>query len=235
MAFISLIILMKGIVLLLLQAFAVVLCGQCPSVKLSDKELDNACKGKLCFVKVFAPWCGHCKHLAPVWEDLAQEKCNQTNIVIAEIDGAQYSDIMMRFNLRGFPSILLFENGYYMEYANERTLSGFQAFLKDHSVSEKHLIPPPPTKISKYISIAKQSMDMLVDILDKVLGKVGMEGIPYYLKIAMIIFVMMLPTIFLLTILICMKPKEIHKTQVKEEVKEPSKKESDDKHKPKND
>merc|ERR1712127_738857 len=38
------------------------------------------------FVEFYAPWCGHCKKLASVWEKLGDEFAGNNNIVIAKID-----------------------------------------------------------------------------------------------------------------------------------------------------
>ena len=43
------------------------------------------------FVKFFAPWCGHCKHLAPTWTEFAEEWTNEVNV--GEVDCTQYWDI----------------------------------------------------------------------------------------------------------------------------------------------
>jgi protein disulfide-isomerase A1 len=37
-------------------------------------------------VKYYAPWCGHCKSLAPVWEELGQHYADNSDLVIAKFD-----------------------------------------------------------------------------------------------------------------------------------------------------
>lgn len=55
-------------------------------------------------IEFYAPWCGHCKTLAPKWEELAKKLKNEDEIVIAKID-ATANDIPPAYNVRGFPTI----------------------------------------------------------------------------------------------------------------------------------
>eukprot|EP00833_Pecoramyces_ruminatium_P000831 jgi/Orpsp1_1/1174863/evm.model.c7180000051714.1 len=61
-------------------------------------------KDKHVFVKFYAPWCGHCKRLAPVYEELAAayEKEND-KIIIAELNADEEKDIAKKYDIKGYP------------------------------------------------------------------------------------------------------------------------------------
>ena len=52
---------------------------------LTDKTFSEVIAKGYTFVKFFAPWCGHCKRLAPTWDALAREYQNNKDINIAKV------------------------------------------------------------------------------------------------------------------------------------------------------
>ena len=57
-----------------------------------------------------APWCGHCKTLAPIWEELAVSVENQGNILIAKVDSIDNE--VKGVHIKSFPTIKFFpQNG----------------------------------------------------------------------------------------------------------------------------
>lgn len=82
-------------------------------------------------VEFYAPWCGHCKSLAPIYEELAKKVAHNTNIVIAKMDSTanESADV----NIKGFPTLKWFPKGSKknpVDYDGERTVDGFISFLK---------------------------------------------------------------------------------------------------------
>ena len=60
-------------------------------------------------VDFWAEWCGPCKQIAPILEQIATEKTG--SISIAKINIDEYPDIASKFNVMSIPTLLLFDKG----------------------------------------------------------------------------------------------------------------------------
>merc|ERR1712127_744965 len=83
------------------------------------------------FVEFYAPWCGHCKSLTPIWDELGEKYKDHANIVIAKSDATanEFDDV----EVQGFPTLKFFpagEGAEMQDYNGGRTLEDFVKFLE---------------------------------------------------------------------------------------------------------
>ncbi|KAM3720346.1 Protein disulfide-isomerase TMX3 [Dirofilaria immitis] len=89
-------------------------------IELNDKFLQVKNDG-LWFVDFYAPWCAHCKRLAPVWEHVGHALADRQSLVrVAKLDCTRYTNTASTLNIRGYPTIIFFRNGKEMVYEGER-------------------------------------------------------------------------------------------------------------------
>ena len=75
------------------------------AVEFTAKNFDELTTGKNVFIKFFAPWCGHCKKLAPTWDRLMEEYEDDDSIVIGKMDCTVEKNFCNEQNIRGYPTL----------------------------------------------------------------------------------------------------------------------------------
>lgn len=79
--------------------------AQTQVIQLSDTNFNKKVLGSdaIWLVEFYAPWCGHCKNLAPEWEKAA--KALKGVVKVAAVDMDQYQSVGQPYGIRGFPTI----------------------------------------------------------------------------------------------------------------------------------
>jgi protein disulfide isomerase family A protein 3 len=86
-------------------------------------------------IEFYAPWCGHCKTLAPVYEELAKKLSDSTDLVIAKMD-ATANDVPANYDVKGFPTLYYAPKGSKStpkKYESGRDIDAFVKFLAKES------------------------------------------------------------------------------------------------------
>ena len=74
-----------------------------------ENYASSLADGNTYFIKYYAPWCGHCKKLAPTWEELSNEV--PEGVKIAHVDCTQQQDICTQQDIKGYPTLKLHRAG----------------------------------------------------------------------------------------------------------------------------
>ena len=78
-------------------------------IEINENEFDEKIKNnKKVLVDCFAPWCGPCRALAPIIDEIASKNDEYTFLKL-NVDNA--SNIARRYGIMSIPTILVFENG----------------------------------------------------------------------------------------------------------------------------
>jgi thioredoxin 1 len=94
--------------------------------EVKDNTFDDFVKAnKIAIIDCWAPWCGPCRSLAPIIEELAKEF--EGKIAFGKLNTDENENIPMKFNISAIPTLLVFKNG---EMVDRIVGAGNKEFMK---------------------------------------------------------------------------------------------------------
>jgi thioredoxin 1 len=96
------------------------------ATEVKDSTFDDFVKAnKIVIIDCWAPWCGPCRSLGPIIDELAKEF--EGKIVFGKLNTDENENIPMRFNISAIPTLLVFKNG---EMVDRIVGAGNKDFMK---------------------------------------------------------------------------------------------------------
>jgi len=125
------------------------------AMQFSEPDFLNAIEGaKPVMVMFHAPWCGHCKHLMPVYDEL-DEKIGG-NCTVAKIDATEEQQLASSMEVQGYPTIMLIADRKVYEYQGGRTSEELEAFCTDYAASgEGKKLPQDKSHLDNLLDFVK--------------------------------------------------------------------------------
>ena len=76
--------------------------------EINTNNFDDEIKEGKVLVDMFATWCGPCRMLSPIVDEISEE---QKDIKVFKLDVDESPEIAERYNVQSIPTLLIFENG----------------------------------------------------------------------------------------------------------------------------
>ena len=132
------------------------------AIELTQDTWDDMTTGKTVFVKFYAPWCGHCKKLAPEWAKLEDE-----DVVVAEVDCTSEKRLCSKYGVKGFPTLKFGDPNDLQDYKGARTFDALNDHLQSlgppcdietrENCSEEQL-----ESLDKYTKMSESELDQIL-------------------------------------------------------------------------
>lgn len=140
-------------------------------VDLTVANWDEYVNGdKSVFVEFFAPWCGHCKALAPEFEIVGDAFSKEDRVVIGKVDATIEKELGTRFGVTGYPTLKFFKKDKATEpeaYSGGRTADDIVSFINRESGARGFVKKAPSTVVtldnSNFDSVVNGDSDVLVE------------------------------------------------------------------------
>jgi thioredoxin domain-containing protein 5 len=163
---------MRTLLFVLAFFFALSFAADSDVVVLTTDSFSQTSSG-IWLVEFYAPWCGHCKRLVPIWEELATTAKGKFNV--AKVDCTVEKDVGTANGIRGFPTIKLFHDGKVSEFNGQRTVDAFVEFVEKETGSKLGVQKKAPAPEVKAEAAGSGNGDLVI-LTDATFGQKTASG-----------------------------------------------------------
>ncbi|HEY9202042.1 MAG TPA: thioredoxin [Gammaproteobacteria bacterium] len=99
-----------------------------------EEKVIQASQHKPILVDLWAEWCSPCRVIAPILVQLAEEMDGEIGIAKIEVDEGDNMKIAGRYQVKGFPTLILFQHGEELaRFSGAKPLSFIRDFIEQHA------------------------------------------------------------------------------------------------------
>lgn len=138
------------------------------SASLTKDNLESTAGDRAVFIKFFAPWCGHCKAMAPAWQTLMDDFQDSTSVLVTECDcTAGCKDLCSSVGVQGYPTIKYGDPQMLEDYKGARDLDSLKKHAENikMSCSPKHKDNCDEGELEQLNDLMQKSKSELVDLV----------------------------------------------------------------------
>lgn len=147
------------------------------------------------FVKFYAPWCKHCKDLAPIWEEVANDLKGVVNV--AKVDVMANKALGTRFGIHGFPMLLLLSKGHVYTFKGMRSQQELVDFARGgFQMHEPQKVRAPLGIFGEILILYEHSTRQAAKDIKNAVNLKDYFTIDVYITALPAIFILMLVIIF---------------------------------------
>ena len=168
------------------------------------------------FIKFFAPWCGHCKKLAPTWSEFNRVNMDELNVATVDCTSDEGKPLCSKMEVRGYPSLLFFpgkKEGIEgptkaIKYSGQRTREAFEDFALNggfKNVADDQKVPVNLSSMESWSRWGDQQVKLVQRDVDMAWTQYGLDAyIPPPYHYALAFFMCCTPFILVCAMLCCM-------------------------------
>uniref|UniRef100_T1J0B8 26S proteasome complex subunit SEM1 n=1 Tax=Strigamia maritima TaxID=126957 RepID=T1J0B8_STRMM len=138
-----------------------------------DKLLRKEPKPLL--VMFYAPWCGFCKRLKPVFAEAATELRGGSILAAMDVNKPENAAVRQHFNITGFPTLLYFEKGQFkFKYEGDNTKDGIVKFMNNPQQ------PPEKPKEEEWSAVESEVLHLTDETFDTTITERSAVMVMFY-------------------------------------------------------